>query len=105
MPQITDRYIEELADIYRDILAAFPQVDPSRKAGYGLAFQSLYSALEGKYTLGQIQAACEQMAQGDAMEIKNGIFAQPTELGEEIIEKLTGQTVQAEQVPPFTPPR
>jgi hypothetical protein len=50
---ITAAYVKGLPEIYRDLLSAFPHFDATRKVGYGLSFQSLYSALEGKYKLGQ----------------------------------------------------
>ena len=34
-------YAESLPPIYREILGAFPRLEPSRKQGYGLAFQTL----------------------------------------------------------------
>ena len=101
---VTDEYLRNLPPIYRDILAAFPQFNPTRKAGHGLAFQSLYSALDGKYTLGEIQRACEELAKGGAMEIKHEIFANPTGLGEELIAAVAGRAVPPQDVPPFTPP-
>lgn len=101
---ITDEYVKSLPAIYRDILAAFPQFDSMRKVGYGLSYQSLYSALSGKYNLGEIQMACERMAEGGVMEIKNEIFAHPTPLGEELIAVVTGGTVPQWAVPPFNPP-
>lgn len=101
---VTDEYVKSLPAIYRDILVAFPRFDPTRKVGYGLAYQSLYSALEGKYTLGEIRMACERMAEGGVMEIKNGIFAHPTSLGEELIAAAAGGHVPAQAVPPFHPP-
>ncbi|MDD4890241.1 MAG: hypothetical protein PHU85_09960 [Phycisphaerae bacterium] len=88
---VTKRYLNSLDKIYRDILAAFPQFDATRRVGYGLAYQSLYSALDGKYSLGEIKLACEQMAQGGAVEIRNKIFVHPTALGEELIAAITGQ--------------
>jgi hypothetical protein len=101
---VTHEYVENLPDIYRDILAAFPQFDSTRKIGYGLSFQSLYSALNGKWTLGQIRLACEEMAKGEAVEIKNEIFVHPTALGEEMIAAVTGGAVPQPGVPPFKPP-
>jgi hypothetical protein len=101
---ITDEYVQALPDIYRDILAAFPQFDSTRKVGYGLSYQSLYSALNGKYTLGQIKMACEKMAAGGVMEIKNEIFAHPTPLGEELIAAVAGGAIPPPEVPPFNPP-
>src|ERR1043166_6857208 len=43
MPNDTEiiAYAKSLPDIYRDILAAFPAIEPGRNAGYGLAFQTL----------------------------------------------------------------
>lgn len=101
---ITGEYVKSLPDIYRDILAAFPRFDATRRAGYGLSYQSLYSALNGKYNLGEIRLACESMAEGGVMEIKNEIFAHPTPLGEELIAVATGGHVPARAVPPFNPP-
>lgn len=102
---ITDEYVESLPEIYRDVLTAFPQSNPNRKVGYGLAYGSLYSELDGKYTLGQIEMACENMAEGDVMEIKHTGFACPTPLGEELIAAVTGCPIAPGlEVPPFNPP-
>ena len=103
---VTAEYAQSLPQIYRDILAAFPQFDPTRKAGYGLSYQSLYSALNGTYTLGQIKVACEQMAQAGVMEIKHAIFATPTPSGEELIAAVTGGEPAVDTgVPPFPIPQ
>ena len=101
---ITERYVQSLADIYRDVLSAFPSFDTTRKAGHGLSFQSLYSALDGQYTLGEIRTACKEMEKGGVVTIKNQIFAQPTQVGEELIAKVTKGRVAEPQVPPFPPP-
>lgn len=102
---ITAEYVESLPDIYRDVLGAFPQFDSTRKVGYGLAYPSLYSALDGKYTLGQTIIACENMAEGGVMEIKNEIFTCPTPLGEDLIAAVTGGPIAPGlEVPPFNPP-
>jgi hypothetical protein len=103
---VSAEYAKSLPEIYRDILAAFPQFDPVRKFGYGLSFQSLYAALAGKYTLGQIQSACEEMAKAGVMEIRNGIFATPRPTGEELIAAVSGaQVAPMISVPPFPSPR
>ena len=102
MAVITNEYLASLARIYRDILIAFPRFDPTRQAGDGLAFQSLQSVLDDKYTLGEIRSACQELAKGGAVEIQHGIFAHPTELGEQLIEALTGH--QPVTLPPFVPP-
>jgi hypothetical protein len=102
---VTHEYVESLPAIYRDILGAFARFDPARTFGSGLSYQSLYSALDGKYTLGQLRAACEEMAKGGAVAITHEIFVQPTPLGEELIAAITGGEVAQAAVPPFSPPR
>lgn len=101
---IDDQYVETLPTIYRDILAAYPRFDSTRKAGYGLSHQSLYSALEGKYRLGDIKIACENMAKVHLMTIRHSIFACPTRLGEELISAITGNEIPVSNVPPINPP-
>ena len=101
---ITEQYVQSLAEIYRDVLSAFPSFDTTRKVGHGLSYQSLYSALDGRYSLGEIRTACLEMAKGGVMTIRNQIFAHPTQVGEELIEKITGGQVPEPQVPPFNPP-
>ena len=81
-------YARSLPPIYRDILSAFPTIEPGRKAGYGLAFQTLamHFANTGRsHGLGEVQEACKRLAESGFIEIKNGIFAHPTELGERLI--------------------
>lgn len=102
MAVITSSYLEKLAPIYRDVLGAFFGFDPTRQPGEGLAFQSLYSVLHDKYTLGEIRKACLEMAKGGAMRIEHNQFAYPTELGEELIGAITGH--RPTTLPPFQPP-
>ena len=101
---ISDEYVNSLPDIYRDILAAFPRFNPTRKIGQGLPFQSLYSALDDKYRLGRIVKACENMAANGVMEIERKLFAYPTPLGEELITAITGIAAPTLEVEPFPPP-
>jgi hypothetical protein len=102
---VTAEYVDRLPPIYRDILAAFPRFSPTRKAGYGLSYPSLYSALNGKYNIGEIKLACEQMAHAGVMEIKHAIFATPTPKGEELIAAVTGRDPAPEPgVPAFPLP-
>jgi hypothetical protein len=87
-------YAENLPPIYRDILSAFPTIEPGRKAGYGLAFQTLamhFANTARGYSLGDVQEACRRLAEGGFIEIKNGIFAHPTDLGEQLIAAVTGR--------------
>jgi hypothetical protein len=102
---VTKEYLRGLPTIYQNILQSFPKLEPGRKAGYGLAYQTLSAALSKYYSFGEIVKACENMADGGAVEIRNKIFVHPTELGEEIIAEMTGQKAPQEEVPPFLPPR
>lgn len=102
MAVITGDYISTLAPIYKDVLGAFHHFDPTRQLCDGLAYQSLFSVLSDKYTLGEVRSACLELAKGGAVEIRNSIFAHPTELGEELIEAITGEKPRS--LPPFLPP-
>jgi hypothetical protein len=99
-----DDYASKLPGIYRDVLSTFPQVDPQRKMGFGLALQTIMVALDEKYSLGDIQIACAQLAGHDIVEIRNGIFVHPTDLGEKIISRLTGRPFPILKIPPLPPP-
>ena len=86
-------YAKSLPPIYRDILAAFPEIEPGRKAGYGLAFQTLalhFANTRRGYSLGEVQEACKQLADSGFVEIKNRIFVHPTDVGEQLIAVVTG---------------
>jgi hypothetical protein len=91
-------YAESLPPIYREILGAFPRLEPSRKQGYGLAFQTLAVDFERRpkgFDLGQIMEACQKLEQQGLVKIKNRIFAHPTPLGERLIGIITGQQAQS----------
>ena len=105
MSTVTQEYVDSLPEIYRDILAAFPQLEPYRNAGDGLAYQTLYEGLQRKHSLGAIIQACEQMAKGNAVVMRAGIFVCPTEVGEEIIAALTGKKPSERRVPDFPTPK
>jgi hypothetical protein len=106
MSVVTEEYLKTVPSIYRDILAAFPKLEPSRKAGYGLAYQTLYETLRDRYSMGEIVEACEQMEQAEVVEIKDRFFVHPTEVGEQIIEGLTGHRAEKRRLPAFPlPPR
>jgi hypothetical protein len=104
MGVVTQKYVDDLPPIYRDILAVFPDAEPARKAGWGLAYQTLASRLSDKYSLGEIMQACEKMDHGGAVEIKNRMFVHPTDLGEEIVALLTGKRAGQVSVPEFPSP-
>jgi len=103
MPSATElgAYVKKLPPIYRDILKAFPEIEPGRKAGQGLAFQTLTVHLNGsgmikgirrnRYSFEEVQEACRRLAEMGFIEIRNEIFAHPTELGEKLIAAATGK--------------
>ena len=101
---ISPGYLQTMPQLYKDVLGAFPQSDPMRAAGDGLAYQSIYSVLEGKYSAREIKLACEQLAQGHAVEIKHTIFIHPTGLGEQLIAAVSGVQAGERKIPTFTPP-
>ncbi len=100
-------YARSLPPIYRDVLAAFPRIEPNRRAGYALAFQTIAADFESRgmgFRLGEIINACEQLRQHGLVEIKHRIFVQPTEAGERLIAAITGQQAPAEEVPALPSP-
>jgi len=103
MPAITKDYVDSLPLIYRDILSAFPSFEPNRRKGYGLAYQSLFAAMDEKWQMAEIMKACEQMANAGVVAIKQRFFVHPTEVGEELIAQITGQMAPQLSVPEFPP--
>ncbi len=108
MGAVTQKYLDSLPTIYRDILALFPEVEPARRAGWGLAYQTLFERLRepscGEHVRGCVEAdrkgvlsyqdivdACRNMEEGGAVKIEQGMFVCPTEVGEELIALLTGK--------------
>ena len=104
MPETLDEYVANLPEIYRDILAVFPEVDPSRKMGYELATSTITVALNNKWSLEEIQEASSQLAAKGLAEIRHSLFVRPTPLGEEIIARLTGHRAAKIEVPALTTP-
>lgn len=89
-------YAANLPPIYRAILAAFPEIEPGRKAGDGLAYQTLAVHFANKglaFGLGEVQAACKRLAESGFVETKNRIFAHPTALGERLIATVSGRPI------------
>lgn len=100
-------YAKSLPEIYREIFATFPRMEPTRRVGYGLAFQSIaadFADRELPYTLAEIILAGERLQQNGLVEIKHRIFLQPTELGERVIAALTGQRAPQVTVPDLPSP-
>ncbi|MBM4031985.1 MAG: hypothetical protein FJ291_09390 [Planctomycetes bacterium] len=102
-------YVAKLPPIYREILAAFPRIVPNRRAGYGLAFQTIAADFEERgleFTLGQVIGACEQLEKHNLVRIDYGMFVYPTDDGEQLIRETTGEEPAEAGVPPLpAPPR
>ena len=116
MSIVSKTYVDSLPLIYRHILAAFPKIEPARRAGEGLAYQTLFEHLRSRkrpllkkgekaeWSLGEIIEACQNMEKGGAVQIKQNIFVCPTPLGEEMITLLTGAKAGEYHVPEFPSP-
>lgn len=103
MATITQDYVESLPEIYRDILASFFLFNPQQRLGERVAMQSLYTVLREKgHTLAQIRTACAKMEEAGVVEITDTIFVAPTELGQQLIDRLE-QPEAAVRVPDFPP--
>ncbi|MBI2806990.1 MAG: hypothetical protein HYX68_18570 [Planctomycetes bacterium] len=100
------QYAESLAPIYKEILAAFPRIEPTRKKGYGLAYQTLAADFEQarkKFKFGEIILACKALEEQGLVKTKNEIFVHPTPVGEKLITILTGNQAAELQVPELPP--
>ena|ERR1700722_9293561 len=100
------QYAESLDPLYREILAAFPRIEPNRKHGFGLAFQTLAADLESRRKgigLGEIIKASQELEKNALAETKNGIFVHPTALGERLITIITGKEAPEVKVPKLPP--
>jgi len=102
MPEIPAEYIDQMPEIYKKIFGAFWMFNPTRKQEHGISANSIYSVVSDKYSLGEVVAACDSMAEQGVMEKKNGNFYHPTQVGEQILEAVTGK--KPVEVPPFPPP-
>ncbi len=97
-------YADSVPPIYREILGAFPRIEPSRRQGYGLAFQTLAADFENRAVtigLGEIIQACQELERIGLVEIKNRIFVHPTALGERLIAATDWPTGPAVKVDPL----
>ena len=120
MSEVTQEYVNGLPDIYKDILSAFPFIEPLRKVGEGLSYQTLFmsfrDAPDGEHLLDFVQTcrkraysyqevveACQNMERAGVVEIKQKMFVCPTRIGEKMIALLTGKEAASHHVPPFPP--
>lgn len=100
-------YVESLDPIYKEILKAFPRIEPHRKQGYGLAFQTLAGDFENTkkpISVGEVILACKELEENGIVKTKNRIFVHPTPLGEKMIALITGDEAPELTVPKLKPP-
>ena len=96
------RYADDLPAIYRELLAVFPQIDPHRHAGDGLAPQSLHARLGERYSYRQVLDASDRLADAGVF-LRSGILLRPTDIGERLITAVTGRTPEPDDVPDLPP--
>jgi hypothetical protein len=100
-------YAQSVPAIYREILAAFPRIEPNRRQGYGLAFQTFAADFENQglnFNLSEIIQACQELERNGLVEIKNRIFVHPTSLGERLVTLISGRQAAAVKVEPLPAP-
>lgn len=103
-----NNYISQMPAIYKDILAIFPEAEPFRKSGYGLAFQTITILLarnEKPYSFEDVRLASTKLEGEGIVEIKNEIFVHPTEIGEQLISMITKRPLASAQKIPELPAR
>ncbi len=103
-------YAVELPQIYRDILTAFPATDPSRRRGDAIGVERIQQALPGtksdpkRPSLRDVKEAISNLRFEEILEETGFEGVYPTELGERLIEKLTGVKAAVRVVPPLPVP-
>lgn len=100
-------YAESLDPIYTEILGAFPRLEPNRKRGFGLAFQTLAADVGARRKdigVMEVIQACKELEKNELAEVKNGIFVHPTLVGERLISIITGKAAPPEVKVPKLPP-
>ena len=100
-------YIESIPEIYKEILGSFPKIQPHRNFGDSLAVHTIQVKLQemGKpHSLAEIKTACNRMADQGVVSISVGMFVEPSDIGERLIEDLTGSPARQPEVPEFPSP-
>lgn len=112
-------YVEQLPPIYRDILAAYPAINPERKFGGSLMAMSLVDRLgpdiddqrgeffDAEYDEDEVLDALYQLEARHFLDRHPALGAasfSPTPLGERLITLLTGSTPRPKGAPPLPQP-
>jgi len=105
--EIIANYAHSLPELYQEIFRAFPSLEPERRLGYGLTFQTIsdnFDAKGKKFSLGQVIKAANELEKYGLAQIKHRNFLVPSSTGEAIIGALTGHHAEPETIPPLPPP-
>lgn len=107
-------YAERLPEIYKQVLAAFPDQSPDRRAGDGLAYESvdeyLVRSAPDWYRTQDLPKVLEQLERREFVKWHRysdhpGVdFCTPTPLGERLITSLTGHRPTEREIPPLPEP-
>ena len=103
MSTVTAEYVDNLPEIYRDVLNAFWTFNPQARPDWGIAPESVHVMLRDKYTRGEIRGAFQQMVEGGALASSDQTFFRPTVIGQQIIDVLQ-EAVERPNVPAFPLP-
>ena len=105
MDQVIE-YSQALPELYRWIFWAIPKIDPGRRAGDGVAIASLATYLRSlglQPDFQDVRDACLQLVEGGFVEM-NGVFVNPTPLGEELLVAVRGKYSPDRLVPALPRP-
>lgn len=101
-------YAEKLPQIYRDVLATFPAINPERKAGYGLTVETVLDHLidsDRGYDTADVQDALAKLEERGFLTLHRKMaWYAPTQLGERLVTVLTGHTPRSSGAPPLPVP-
>jgi hypothetical protein len=95
-------YVDLVPPIYREILGAFPHIEPAPGLRPGIPnpcadFENCALTIG----LGEVIQACQELERNGLVEIQNRIFVHRTALGERLIALMTGQQAPVVKVDPF----
>lgn len=107
-PEQIREYVNQLPPIYRDILAAFPEIAPDRSAGDGFSTSLLLVYLGGRgrsYSTEEVMAAVERLEDRGFLQIEERdlIVITPTPIGEDLIATITGKSPRKRPLVPELP--
>lgn len=101
-------YAEQLPQIYRDVLAAFPGVNPDRKSGYGLTVETILDHLidsDCGHDTADVQDALRKLEERGFLTANRPMaWYSPTTLGERLVTVVTGHTPRPSGAPPLPVP-